>query len=310
MSEEKRDGAMRIFEALSAVDEELLAQSEASVTPILPFWYRHSKGLVAAVCLVVLGVSAWSATTIFSPAGAVAPRANVAADSAVQESSDMEREVAATEGAMADAEQYDQAAPEAWELRENAAEESMPETATEGIKEVAPEKKEELGETESTVDNDKKDALLGGTMSDKMNSGSGIKELTESEARAMDVVGAYVPESFPKGYVFDAARGGSLGEQHDLFVCYTSGMEDITLSLSTEAEEFLDFADVENPIYYAEDLSLELIDSRMKICEDKGDTSTPLGVFAVYYKEGGVLIKFSGRGSAEKILEMFASIRP
>lgn len=66
MSEEKRDGAMRIFEALSAVDEELLERSETQRTPILSFWYRHSKGLAAAVCIAVLGVSAWSVTTIFS----------------------------------------------------------------------------------------------------------------------------------------------------------------------------------------------------------------------------------------------------
>lgn len=294
MSEEKRDGAMRIFEALSAVDEELLERSETQRTPILSFWYRHSKGLAAAVCIAVLGVSAWSVTTIFSPMGAMKPQDNLAADSVVPQVSERKAESADAETAREAAKQYDRTEPKAGETWENAPGEGMQEMAPEAIKEAAEEKEEQQG----------------GITIDEANGGNAIKELTEAEARETAVVGAYIPTSFPEGYVFDAARGGSLGEQHDLFVCYSRGIDEITLSFSTEEEELLDFNDTENPIYYAEALTPELIASRMKICEDKGDTSTPRGNFAVYYKKDGVYVRFNGRGSAEEISEMFASVRP
>ena len=45
----------------------------------------------------------------------------------------------------------------------------------------------------------------------------------------------------------------------------------------------------------------------MKSYDDQGDTDTPRGNFSVLY-EGGVLIRFSGRGTAEEIWEMFCSM--
>ena len=55
------------------------------------------------------------------------------------------------------------------------------------------------------------------------------------------------------------------------------------------------------------DFNLEIVKSRMKSYDDQGDTDTPRGNFSVLY-EGGVLIRFSGRGTAEEIWEMFSSM--
>ena len=54
--EEKLEGAMKIFEALSGVDEELLLKSESvshvKQTVVIPFW-KYAKALAACVCLEV-----------------------------------------------------------------------------------------------------------------------------------------------------------------------------------------------------------------------------------------------------------------
>ena len=55
------------------------------------------------------------------------------------------------------------------------------------------------------------------------------------------------------------------------------------------------------------DFNLEIVKSRIKSYDDQGDTDTPRGNFSVLY-EGGVLIRFNGRGTAEEIWEMFCSM--
>ena len=61
------------------------------------------------------------------------------------------------------------------------------------------------------------------------------------------------------------------------------------------------------PVFAREDFSLEMIESRMISYSDSGDTDTPRGNFRVL-GSGGVLVQFSGRGTAEEIWEMFCSM--
>ena len=151
---------------------------------------------------------------------------------------------------------------------------------------------------------------------DYSSKSSSAQELSEEQARQTAVLGAYVPTILPEGYVFDRANITSDETGETLFIMWINGMDEISLGLSLQDAENLLFVDVENPetfdnpVFKSSDLSEELISSRIKIYEDAGDTSTPRGSFAVYYEEDGVLVNFTGRGDAESIWKMFASIRP
>ena len=55
----KQDGALRIFEALSGVDEELLDKCESATrvseqSKVIPFW-KYGKAMVACVCILLAG---------------------------------------------------------------------------------------------------------------------------------------------------------------------------------------------------------------------------------------------------------------
>ena len=121
--------------------------------------------------------------------------------------------------------------------------------------------------------------------------------------------------------------------EENLTVCWTRGMDSITLHLErtgnppatvdVEKTESYDqrlyevpygetvpreyWQTFDNPVFAAEDFGLEIIESRMKSYDDQGDTDTPRGNFGVLYPDG-VLARFSGRGTAEEIWEMFSSM--
>lgn len=122
-------------------------------------------------------------------------------------------------------------------------------------------------------------------------------------------------------------------QEPNMTLCWIRGMDSITLHLERTAnppatvdveetesydqrlyevpygetvpEEYRQTFD--NPVFAVEDFNLEIVKSRMKSYDDQGDTDTPRGNFNVLY-EGGVLIRFNGRGTAEEIWEMFCSM--
>lgn len=294
MSEEKRQGAIRIFEALSGVDQELLERSEAEIkkgTAVFSF-ARGSKILAAALCFVVLGAGAFTGRRLLLSGGASS------------RSSQSVQEMAALDAADAQGGQ------------DNGEQSAMAQDSPEGktamaqgsINEETVEREAAQEETDSEAAQD--------SQTDYSNKISPAQELSEEQARQTAVLGAYVPTILPEGYVFDRANITSDETGETLFIMWINGMDEISLGLSLQDAENLLFVDVENPetfdnpVFKSSDLSEELISSRIKIYEDAGDTSTPRGSFAVYYEEDGVLVSFTGRGDAESIWKMFASIRP
>lgn len=154
--------------------------------------------------------------------------------------------------------------------------------------------------------------------------------ITEEQARASEL-GVYLPRLLPAGYSFESARADDKGQ---LYLGWTSGMDTIHLSVTyVEAGELktVDISHPEtydvrlyelpyeetvpreyweifnNPIFLAEDFSLEVVTSRMKSYQDAGDTDTPRGIFSVLYPDG-ILVGFDGDGSVEDIWTMFASL--
>lgn len=294
MSEEKRQGAIRIFEALSGVDQELLERSEAEIkkgTAVFSF-ARGSKILAAALCFVVLGAGAFTGRRLLLSGGASS------------RSSQSVQEMAAFDAADAQGGQ------------DNGEQSAMAQDSPEGETAMAQGSiNEETVEREAVQEETDSEAAQD-SQTDYSNKISPAQELSEEQARQTAVLGAYVPTILPEGYVFDRANITSDETGETLFIMWINGMDEISLGLSLQDAENLLFVDVENPetfdnpVFKSSDLSEELISSRIKIYEDAGDTSTPRGSFAVYYEEDGVLVSFTGRGDAESIWKMFASIRP
>lgn len=156
---------------------------------------------------------------------------------------------------------------------------------------------------------------------------------TEDQARAEAALGAYVPARLPEGYGFEDAYCIPEDSEANLTVCWSRGMDFILLHIGkplslpqtvdvgrTELyderlyevpygesvpEEYREIFN--SPVFAAEDLSLDLVRSRMTAYGDQGDTDTPRGNFGVLYPDG-VLVRFNGRGTAEEIWEMFCSM--
>lgn len=305
MSEEKRQGAIRIFEALSGVDQELLERSEAENkkgTAVFSF-ARGSKILAAALCFVVLGAGAFTGRRLLLSGGASSRSSQSVQEMAAFDAAD-------AQGGQDNGEQSAMAqdSPEGETAMVQDSPEGEAAMAQGSITEEAVEREAAQEEADSEAVQD--------SQIDYSSKSSSAQELSEEQARQTAVLGAYVPTILPEGYVFDRANITSDETGETLFIMWINGMDEISLGLSLQDAENLLFVDVENPetfdnpVFKSSDLSEELISSRIKIYEDAGDTSTPRGSFAVYYEEDGVLVSFTGRGDAESIWKMFASIRP
>lgn len=161
---------------------------------------------------------------------------------------------------------------------------------------------------------------------------SAARMLTADEARQTDLLGSYVPTALPAGYAFESARYDETTGR--LTIWWDKGMDNIILSFEqvdgsavgtvdirrpeTYDERLYEipFADTvpaeyrkvfSDPVFAKDDFSLEIVCSRMlSYSGDSGDTSTPRGQFSVLYD--GVLVCFNGRGTPEEIWEMFSSI--
>ena len=159
------------------------------------------------------------------------------------------------------------------------------------------------------------------------------QKLMLAQAREDAVLGAYVPTALPAGYAFEEGHRVTESQEPNMTLCWIRGMDSITLHLERTAnppatvdveetesydqrlyevpygetvpEEYRQTFD--NPVFAVEDFNLEIVKSRIKSYDDQGDTDTPRGNFSVLY-EGGVLIRFNGRGTAEEIWEMFCSM--
>lgn len=348
---QQTQGALRLMEALSGIDEELLERSDTLSSPEVIaqrdeskevtnmseiFRHRRSNAVyrnAVAACIgfVVVGVISWNALRpIWSPKGA---------DSSSGEN-------ASPWESMSNQSAYDM---------DTRVEDGLPLLAEDtsdglGTAEVSEDIKEELGteardgrdtgssltDCEDEVDKfgssgaenseaqKERDENLMSTASPKM-------ELTEKEARNTDVVGAFIPDDIPKGYTFKSAY---LDGQGAVYVIWYNGMDSILINVSRVVPEDYVTVDVDrtetydvwqyeipyeitvpseyvetfqNPIFLWEDMSLEIVKSRMKSVEDAGDTDTPRGSFSVLYTEG-VLLYFNGRGTVEEIWDMLSSV--
>lgn len=346
MSDEmKRDGAMRIFEALSSVDEELLERSEEK-KKVIPFW-RYSKVMAACICLVVLGAAAFATTRIASDnatgSDCAVPMAEmVAEDARVAEAdvavSDMETggEYVASQEITTDVE-AEEAPAEQEELSASLNESNTVQSGgSDGFAEEAV--KDAVG---AEIDEQETDKLIEDNCEVIMDWGpieNAPIRSDEETLRGCEVFGAYVPTVIPAGYVFsDGCQYQEEGETIGISLNWCQGLDHVMINVCEYDEEedgarIVDISKPETydvhlyeipysssvpdevrttfntPIFKESDFGIDVIEARMKSREDAGDTNTPRGNFAVLY-DSGILVSFTGRGEAQEIWKMFESIK-
>lgn len=322
MSREDRklSGAMRIFEALSGVDEELLEKceelSEARRTNIrfVGRRMRTAAGIAAVLCAAVAGISMWSLD------GDLIPKKS-AESAPYRELADLVQDVGSAEEAEAPEAPKAEAMIEETTREEDVFESQANSAIKNGVSDNADEYK--LG-------NEAQPEAVGAPKDDR-------RDITEAEAREMDVFGKYVPAVLPSGYLWEEGKlsvNEETSEVEAVTLCWASGMDNIRMVISktdpgeiriTEVsrketydvhryqipygesvpEEYREMFQM--PVFRAEELTMEVVKARMKTVADAGDTDTPRGNFGVLY-EDGVLVQFDGDSVPEAVWEIFVSL--
>lgn len=320
--------ALRLMEALSGVDQELLLRSEQRRKP----YWAYGGAAAACLALVVVGALSWNGLRIIWT-----PKGESGSSSAGGSSYD-------SAPLLADVKSYDTDEPEAaggnYETAAFAedARAGSTESMDDATEDVLTNIETQIQDLESSKEHNESTNSTDGRPEDgPMFSGSREeeviadprdprKELSEEEARNTEVFGDYLPENLPGGYTFESGRGSDSG----ITVTWTRGMDYIMISVSLAESEGTVTVDItkpetydvhlyeipygetvpeeyrqvfNDPLFAAEDLSLEVVGSRMKSVRDAGDTDTPRGSFSVLYPDG-VVLRFNGRGTAEEIWKM------
>ena len=361
--EEKKAGAIRIFEALSGVDEELLVKCAdeplenaviettdinstrhkrtlnfGNIKNLYANKYRLAGTVAAAICVFAVGVSLWAGVPRF------AGKMESAKDCAVAESImevPAEYEMAAATAMEGSVAEEGIAGESANERSTNEESTITGSTATGSISGASGAMQEDMKDSVSVNTQNAEEAenyKQSSSADVEMTSADIRMEITLAEARATAVLGEYVPAEVPEGYTWEAgylAQNAETGEDEGISLYWTKGMDSIEIFISKPAEITVTIADTEkpetynvhlydipyastvpeeyrevfnSPVFNATDFDRDIVEARMKVFADAGDTTTPRGKFTVLYGDG-VLVRFSGRGSVEEIWEMFQSIK-
>ena len=345
LQREEPERAMRLMEALSDVDQALLERCAGTgrVTACRrPLW-QSARAAAAVLCLAVVGAASWGGYQLSrtrmggadSSGGAAAPYMEEIREDA-EEAVPRDEVTCDTAPEAAGAEDAVEAGQGGEQIRQTEADKFMDGQYADGG-EMPP------GQESAIEEEGRRDGS--GTGGDAVEENGSPEDtagcplppqsqkLTLAQAREDAALGAYVPTALPAGYAFEEGHRVTESQEPNLTLCWIRGMDSIMLHLERTAnppatvdveetesydqrlyevpygetvpEEYRQTFD--NPVFAVEDFNLEIVKSRMKSYDDQGDTDTPRGNFSVLY-EGGVLIRFNGRGTAEEIWEMFCSM--
>ncbi|MCM1099963.1 MAG: hypothetical protein NC079_06315 [Clostridium sp.] len=341
----RREAAMRLFEALSGVDEEYLAAGEAEVDVeenraentgrradrhgAVPFLQRYGKAVAAALCLAVLGASYLSLRYGVIPRSADssggmardmngAPAWESAAEAQMYDTAPMA--VAQSEGNFAGGAAEDGAAgigyAQSPEAAAGAANDGVDQQlALNGVE-------NQKGNVTTELTEKSKEGLQ--VMIDDTSATTASKEITVRQAQQYAVVGAFLPTVWPADGEVTAVYGDDTAGQESVTFRWTYGnqWDDFTVTVQNLGEDVPDYVTVsmadkaapetcDDPVFRAEDFDRDCVEARIvSNGGDRGDTDTPRGRFAVLYQSGEeyVLVSFNGRGSTEEIWEMMDSV--
>lgn len=341
----RREGAMRLFGALSGVDEEYLAACESekggkvlAFSGFGGFARRYGMVFAAALCLAVLGIGYLTLQT--------APRAkNLSGSMGINGENGMAFAFMPREGGAAD--DADGMEPEA--AAEAAGAEVLDTEQTTDQIQNAPSAASKQDECKRfTGEVCEEDSFFSENRIDETESLGTAKsgeEMTLEQAGRLAVVGEYLPDVWPaRGKITRLVGEDTVGaEWVSVTWSYANQWDSFVLSVENLGEELPAYieeavADQEKPetydenlyeIPYAETLPKEYLtvfqdpvfagETFDKDCVrarlispsgDSGDTGTPRGRFRILYREGDnyVLVRFNGRGTVDEIWDLLSSM--
>lgn len=340
----RREGAMRLFGALSGVDEEYLAACESeSGGKVLAFsgfgGFARRYGMVfaAALCLAVLGIGYLTLQT--------APRAKNLSGSTSMNEENGKFFLFAPEGGAADAADgmQPEAAPQAAGAEDLNTELSMAQIQNAPS---AASKQDECKRFAGEVcEEDSLAQENGMSVEESLGIAESGEEMTLEQAGRLAVVGEYLPDVWPAQgeitqLVGDDTAGAewmsltwSYANQQDRFVLSVENLGEALPAYIEEAvadpekpktydknlyemfnaemlsEEYL--AVFQDPVFEGETFDKDCVRARLiSPSGDSGDTGTPRGRFRILYREGDnyVLVRFNGRGNVDEIWDLLSSM--
>ncbi len=277
---------MRIMEALSGVDEELLAACEEETNRLQEqrktVFFARNKMIkyagLAAACLafIVVGVGVWNVT--------LGPGAHKAYEAATANGGHF--------GFAGFNDSKDASAVCEEEIVEDCEEELEVDDC---VAEEAAE--EEIVSTEPGAPTKE------GTQ-ESMDAGKVIEITAEEASRTK--FGKYLPAELPSGWVAENivfTGGDAADDTESMTVVYTNGAERAVFDFremknaAVDINKVDDLADVKSPVLAADDLSLDVV----KQCLDEAVSGRP--VFSIYYPEA-VLVEVRADAGAENLWKL------
>lgn len=317
-----QEQALRILEAMSGVDEGLLERSNATTRRRTPVW-QYGGTWAAVVCAVMLCALVWKQNLLRgNMSGGMF---NGASGSDGDESCQMSIAEANPKdcGDNINSIQADGVLPSEYSGSQEGASPSVPTGGDGSQNGVSPSVSSGAAGNQDKAGGQFTEEFCGDSMGK-------VEQLTEEEARAMEILGEYIPNKIPKGYDFESASWSE--DEGALSIGWSRGLDDIRLSVKqvkscdivdvnrmelydvglydvpygeSVPKEYLEIFN--DPVFAWEDMGLEVIQRRMRSYEDSGDTGTPRGNFGILFPDG-VLLKFRGDGTAGQIWDMFQSL--
>ncbi len=282
----KRDSALRLMEALSAVDPAFLEASEnrsdARFNKKASFFRKPGiRGCLAAcVCFLVCGAVCYTCTTLLP----------MSSDSGIAlRSEDTEYELASF------------AEPEEMQQEADTASLTSTQAGGTGLTESA----RETGEGEAEAGEEIEEAAAEKDLASPSLQGQADAEtVTLQEACRVEKLGAYVPAVLPEGYRYES--GCVAGEeQEQLVVAWSRGEEKLTLQIRT-TDDTADAAADESPLFSREEITEERI---ALLVEEKTPEGSSVYEFSVQY-EDGITVVLEGCGTPDEIWTVITSINP
>lgn len=345
--EEKREAAMRIFGALSGVDEAYLAACEedncncnsnnntgkGAKSGIAVFGRRYGRAAAAVLTVAVLGASFMVYQTNNSKDG-TANFSGMPADvggaftngATMQDAAVMEAETP-----MEHQEQRAGAAVQSDTNEEGMVSEDVERYALQSVEEA--DREDQMEELSSQLNAHTENAQ--GEMKKQ-------KEITQLEAAKLAVVGDYLPDSWPtRGSIGQISCNDTAGEESlTIRWSYGDNIDDFELSIVNMGDtQPMTVADVSKPesyderlykvshgetvpdeyrqvyadaVFREEEFTKECVAARIvAYMDDTGDTVSFRGRFGVLYQtEDGtfVVVRFNGSGIVDEIWEMMESV--
>lgn len=306
--EKKQEDALRILEALSGVDEDLLERSERKQgkAVVYRFVQRHGKALAACLCLCVLGTAFWGMRYLSET-----PFAGTAQSSDSADKVSITGIAGNTESAMENP--AEGAAPEAAMVEDagtyGAIEDSQEATEPEWI-DIQPRMSAEATDEELTggirvtdsIDDYKQMTEMGTEIPEQESAkAEEYEEITWEEAEGLEGLGTYVPDRLPDGYkpVYARCRNAGDGKDRLTLLC-SSGEKNLWLNITETDWNAGDmFIGLETPVLSAKE------DWKSKLPKPDGEGGIQFGLIF----EDGVLVEYQGYLKEEEILELFYSMK-